>query len=208
MATNPYFDNYNIKSEQDLMEDLVIESIQMKGIDCHYLPRSQKNLDKLFNEDSSSVFKESGIVEMYPTFVEGFDGDNMMSHFELTMDRTGTFVVSKKRFEEEFPEIKRPKAGDLIYMPVTNSVLEITNIDKDSPFFERGKQYIYNVSAILFTHSYEDIQTETPQMDNLMSKFKINTPDIHVEEYGDNDYFDEVAKESVDFDPLNPFGSK
>ena len=38
MATNVFF-SQAVKSEQNLIEDLVVESLRMYGHDCYYLPR-------------------------------------------------------------------------------------------------------------------------------------------------------------------------
>jgi hypothetical protein len=39
MAKNYYFENYENSMEQSLIEDLVVESIKIFGIDCFYIPR-------------------------------------------------------------------------------------------------------------------------------------------------------------------------
>ena len=49
MATSVYFSGA-VKSEQDLFEDLVTESIKIFGQDVVYLPREQLGEDDLLNE--------------------------------------------------------------------------------------------------------------------------------------------------------------
>ena len=39
MAKNYYFENFENSMEQSLIEDLVIESIKIFGVDCYYIPR-------------------------------------------------------------------------------------------------------------------------------------------------------------------------
>lgn len=39
MAKNYYFENFENSMEQSLVEDLVIESIKIFGVDCYYIPR-------------------------------------------------------------------------------------------------------------------------------------------------------------------------
>ena len=46
MATNFYF-SQKVRSEQQLYEDLVIESLRMYGQDVYYLPRDIVNEDKI-----------------------------------------------------------------------------------------------------------------------------------------------------------------
>ena len=55
MATNPYF-KYDTTSEQNLYEDLIIESLQFYGQDLYYLPREIVNEDKIFGDDIPSKF--------------------------------------------------------------------------------------------------------------------------------------------------------
>jgi hypothetical protein len=51
MATNFYFRNYDASNEQDLLHDLIIESIRIYGEDMYYVPRELKRYDRLFGED-------------------------------------------------------------------------------------------------------------------------------------------------------------
>ena len=55
MATNQYFKT-KVRSEQQLFEDLVIESLQMFGQDVYYLPREIVNKDKLFLDEDAIVY--------------------------------------------------------------------------------------------------------------------------------------------------------
>ena len=57
MATNRYF-KQKVRSEQNLFEDLVIESLQMFGQDVYYLPREIVNKDKIFLDDVPSRFSD------------------------------------------------------------------------------------------------------------------------------------------------------
>ena len=52
MATSVYFQNYNITGEQDLLHNLVMESIKIYGVDMMYIPRELKMYDKLYGEDA------------------------------------------------------------------------------------------------------------------------------------------------------------
>ena len=56
MATNLYFNNYQFTEEQNLIEDLVTESIKIYGIDCYYMPRTLIAEDGIFGEDTLSKF--------------------------------------------------------------------------------------------------------------------------------------------------------
>ena len=56
MATNAYFRNTTNSYEQNLIDDLVIESIQMYGLDVKYVSRNNANIDSLLNEDDIPTF--------------------------------------------------------------------------------------------------------------------------------------------------------
>ena len=52
MATNHYFNHYGTNTpEQRLLENIIIESIKVYGIDLNYMPRTLVNEDKLFGDD-------------------------------------------------------------------------------------------------------------------------------------------------------------
>lgn len=207
MATNQYFDHYHAANEQNLIEDLVIESIQTTGLDVAYIPRTQVDIDVLYKEDPSNVFSSHKKIEMYPAFVDGFDGDGeMFSRFGLDIKSTATFIVSRKRFGEEFPEFIRPREGDLIFMPITNAVLEIKFVDHESPFFEKGKQYVYEVKLETFDFSHEEIVTGDPDIDSILGNLDVPLQDTEVEEYGVNDEVQAETDPDIVFDPSNPFG--
>jgi hypothetical protein len=67
MATNPYFDSSFTASQydQELYNDLVMESIQVHGRDYYYLPRTLTDYNQLFGEDVVSTFNSAAKVEMY-----------------------------------------------------------------------------------------------------------------------------------------------
>ena len=65
MAVNPYFNNNAYKASQDLVNDLVKESIRIHGINCFYMPRELKNFDSIFGEDTSAKFKYAFPIEVY-----------------------------------------------------------------------------------------------------------------------------------------------
>lgn len=202
MATNKYINNYNVSSEQNLVDSLVIEAIQMKGIDVRYMKRTQLPIDVLTKEDPSNKFTQGREIEMWPASVDGFDGESMFTGVQLDISKQCTFVVSKTRFKEEFPDIIHPQNGDLIYMPVTNALLEIKRVDKDSPFFENGKQYAYELTTELFRYSYEDVESDDTNLDEIIdSVLKANDS-----AYAINDELKEETKNDYGFDINNPFG--
>ena len=51
MAINKYFVNYNSKYEQNLLEDLVVETIKIHGLDMYYIPRELVDRENIFGDD-------------------------------------------------------------------------------------------------------------------------------------------------------------
>ena len=70
MATNPYF-SQKYRPEQDLYEDLIIESIKMYGQDVYYLPREIVESEDIFLDSIQSQFSDAYKVEV---FIENTDG--------------------------------------------------------------------------------------------------------------------------------------
>ena len=102
MARNRHFNQYTpVKQEQSLVEDLIIESIKIYGIDGYYLPRTHVNLDKIYGEDASMLFDDALEMELYVKSFDGFMGqEDFMAKFGLQVDESVTFVVSQKRFTQ------------------------------------------------------------------------------------------------------------
>ena len=51
-----YFNNFQNSMEQVLIEDLIIESIRIYGMEVFYMPRTLVNEDLLFGEATLSKF--------------------------------------------------------------------------------------------------------------------------------------------------------
>ena len=58
-SSNFYFNNFSSSGEQDLLHDLIIESISIYGQDMFYIPREVVNYDKLLGEDDQSKYTKS-----------------------------------------------------------------------------------------------------------------------------------------------------
>lgn len=205
MTINQYYSGYGVAEEQDLTDQLIIEAIQMKGFEFKYLPRTHNNYNFLYGEDPTSSFKSSKAIEMYVATVDGFGESDMFSKFGLVVKDTATVVVNKTRFKEEFPDLIRPKEGDLLFMPITNAILEIKYVNHESPFFQQGKQYVFELKLETFEMSHEEIATGDLDLDNLLnSVFPVDSENV-TEVFGDNQSMDAAYEPETEFDPNNPF---
>lgn len=170
MAKNPYFlDN---TSEQRLIEDLTRETISAMGRDVYYIPRKLFNKDFLFGEDTISKFQGSHKIEMYVKSVSGFEGQgDIISKFGIELKDRVELVVSKKRFEDLISrtdsELQRPREGDLIYFPLSDTLFEINFVEHENPFYALGKLYTYVLTCETFTYSHEDFETDQSFIDDI-----------------------------------------
>ena len=174
MARNPHFKEYS--GEQDIIEDLTIETIKAMGKDMVYIPRTLVNEDKLFGEDLISKFDDGYQLEMYIQSVDGFEGEgDILSKFGLEIRDRVELLVSRKRFEQtvgDYESVTRPKEGDLIYFPLSKTLFEINFVEHENPFYQLGKLYTYKLSCEVFTYSHEEIDTGYTDIDTVESSIK------------------------------------
>jgi hypothetical protein len=170
MATNKYFINYNSRPEQNLLEDLVIESIKIHGFDIYYLPRELNSQPNIFGDDPISSFRQHFIIEMHLQTVDSFEGDgDYISKFGLEIRDSATFIVSKKRFQNITDKF-RPMEGDLLYFPLTKKFLEIKFVEQENPFYQLGKNYVYTLKTELFQYSEENVDTNLEEIDKAVDE--------------------------------------
>ena len=174
--TNQYFNNYNAKNEQHLLEDLVVESIKIMGFEAYYIPiTNPQDRDILFGEDPLKKFQAAYPIEMYLSTVFKYDGDReFFSKFGLEIRNEVSVVVSKRSFTERVPNtFTRPREGDLIYVPVINGVgnlMEITFTDHTKDFFALGRRlpYFYEMKLEQYRYSQDYINTGVDTIDSVV----------------------------------------
>lgn len=173
MATNLYF-SQKVHSEQNLYEDIVIESLKMFGQDVYYLPRDIVNEDRIFGDDVPSRFNSSYKVEMYIENTEGFDGEgDLFTKFGVEIRDQATFVVARRRwtttinrFDNEINST-RPREGDLVYLPLSNSMFQIMAVDHEQPFYQLSNLATYKLRCEKFEYSDEDFDTNVDAIDGI-----------------------------------------
>lgn len=179
MATNKYF-SQKVRNEQHLYEDIVIESIKMMGQDVYYLPREVVHKDTIFSESILSRFEYAYKVEMYVESVEGFDGDgDIFSKFGIEIRDAATFVLARRRWNKEIAtkegydsnKFYRPREGDVIYLPLSESIFEITKVDTESPFYQLSNLPVFKLRCELFEYSDEDFDTKINGIDRVEELF-------------------------------------
>ena len=122
MAVNKYFNHFNYAREQDLVEDLTIESIKIYGHDVKYVPRTITARDNLYGEDPLSAYNDAADVEMYIKNVEGFEGEgDLLSRFGLQIRDEITFTLARKRFDQIRTEKLMTEVGYNLLMEDANT---------------------------------------------------------------------------------------
>lgn len=164
MPTNVFF-SPAVRSEQNLYEDIIIEALQIYGQDVVYIPREKITTDEILNEDYSQ-FTEAYAVEMYIANTQGFEGEGtLLSKFGIEIRDQATFIVAKRRFrqlveiDQNAVQVERPREGDLVYLPLANSLFQIKFVEHEQPFYRLNDLPIYEVNCELFEYSSEIINT-------------------------------------------------
>jgi hypothetical protein len=86
-------------SEQNLINDLITETIDIYGQTIFYIPRTLVKEDTLFSEDSMSSFNGSYEIRAYCNTVDGWEGQgDLLSKFGIRIEDKTTFVISRRRF--------------------------------------------------------------------------------------------------------------
>jgi hypothetical protein len=170
-----HFPQYGgVGSEQQLVQDLVDEQIKLFGMDVFYIPR-ELLIDTALNDVIISRFKQYYMIEMMLISTEGFGGAGSvaMSKFGLSLSDEMTLAVSKRRWQSfvsskiQLKVPNRPNDGDLIYVPMTKNTYEIKFVERETPFYQLGKNYIYSLSCELMQNANTEFDTGIDELDNL-----------------------------------------
>lgn len=177
MATNLYFNNFGSNPEQRLMEDLMIETIKINGVDCYYVPNiNEAARDLIYGEDPLKKFTAAYPLELYITNVDGYEGEReFFSKFGLEIKNNMSVIVSKRSFSRWVPQDRyiRPREGDLIYIPFlsqTGEMYEIKYVNYTEAFYVMGNKYpyFYKLELEKFKYSQETIDVGIPNIDDIV----------------------------------------
>lgn len=212
---NPYFTQGSTQ-EQNVLEDLIIESVRFAGQLLFYIPRTLVSRDGVLHEDRLSEFNNAYQIEMYFENVDNFEGQGVfMQKFGLMTEQSATLVVARKRWQQLVGQYgttilpARPNEGDLLYFPLTKGLFEIKFVKDKDPFFQLGKLYVYKLQVELFQYASERINTGIADIDafeSLKTFDVVQNPNIDVpDQYGNNNKF-KTERIDIVFSEDNPFG--
>ena len=174
---NPFF-LQGSQSEQRLVQELINEQLRMYGVDVTYIPRKIVNRDTILNEVETSKFDDNYTVEAYVNTYEGHSGaGDILTKFGMSLRDELTITISKERFDDfiamflegesddEIIVSGRPREGDLIYFPLGQRLFEVKFVEHEDPFYQLGKNYVYQLKCELFEYEDEVIDTSIDEID-------------------------------------------
>lgn len=214
MATSSYFNNFANSQEQKLIDDLIVESIKIYGLDVWYLTRTVVSVDKVLNEDDLSDFTSAINIEAYVKNVDGFEGEgDLLTKFGIEVRESMTFSVALTTFNTEVGQTSgkiRPNEGDIIYFPLDNKLFEIKHVDEKPIFFQLGALQLYDLYCELYEYSNETFNTGVAEIDAIGNKYRTDTANgiANVESIdilADNFTIETEADDVLDFSEGNPF---
>jgi hypothetical protein len=182
MSRNVYF-TQGTGNEQNLIEDLIIESLSIYGQSVYYIPRKYVNKDQILGEDTLSKFEHAYPIEMYFDNIDSYDGQGaFIQKFGLMLEQSATLTVARRKWNQLVGQYgntiltSRPVEGDLIYFPLTKSLFEIKFVKHQDPFYQLGKLYVYKLQVELFQYASERLDTGIPEIDTFetLKTFDIN----------------------------------
>ncbi len=202
MARNPYI-SQAVRSEQNLYEDIIIESLKIYGQDVEYLPRTLVNEDEIFGEDAVSRFDNAHTIEMYLENTDGFEGDqDLFSKFGVEIRDRATMHVARRRWDAvvgAHVTNNRPNEGDLIYLGLSDQIFEIMRVVDDTPFYQLSNLPTYRLDIELFEYNDEDFDTGNESVDEVEAlgnviKLTLTASDSDALQLGENiQYFVDSA---------------
>ena len=216
MSTNFYFNNFQSSQEQNLIEDLVIESIKIYGHEVWYCPRTIDNEEKIFKEDELASFNNAYSIEMYIKNVEGFEGEgDFLSKFGLQIRDRITFTVARRTFADEVTGGTRPKEGDMIFFPLTSKGYVVRFVEHEAIFYQMGSLQTFDIVCELFEFNQETFNTGVDIIDDtyndlsfamanntqVVTQFNIST----IDKQAQNEEFETKGDDILDFTEINPF---
>lgn len=124
-------------AEQNLLADLITESIDIYGQDIYYIPRTLIKEDTLFNEDTMSEFNGAYAIRAYCNTNDGWEGQgDLLSKFGIRIEDKTTFVVSRRRFASSVdgtPEVGFQVTGLMNYQGQATVGLNTVSVGLGNP---------------------------------------------------------------------------
>lgn len=179
MGTSLYFNNFKSSGEQRLIEDLIIESIKIYGVDNYYVPRKIVATSNTFIEAQVTEFGNALSMEMYVKNIDGFEGDGeFLSSFGVEVREQITFALAVRSYNQQvgsYLNRDRPLEGDLIWFPFTSALYQIKYVNLKPVFYQLGALQFYDIVCELFEYNNEVFNTGIDEIDSVYNAFSTST---------------------------------
>ena len=170
-GTNLFFNKFTNTDEQNLINDLVYESIKLYGIDCGYMAFTEDDTDDILGEARKKYYGSYTELEMYIRNVEGFEGEgDFLGRFGVEIRDRVTFSIARRAFAETVgseQSIDRPREGDLVYLPLNKKTFVVRFVEHEPVFYQMGSLQFYDVVCELFEYSGERLNTGFSEVDTV-----------------------------------------
>jgi hypothetical protein len=178
MAINPHF-LQGSQGEQRLVQDLINEHLKIYGIEVRYIPRKFVRQQSIIREVQSSTFDDNFLLEAYVNTYDGYGGQgDIMTKFGVSLRDELTITISKERFEDfispflasddDYTVSSRPREGDIIFFPLGQRLFEVKFVEHEQPFYQLGKNYVYQLKCELFEYEDEILDTGIDVVDSQL----------------------------------------
>jgi len=180
MALNPFF-LQGSSGEQNLVQELINEQLKIYGIEVLYIPRKFVRVQTILEEIQSSKFDDNFLIEAYVNNYDGYSGaGDIMTKFGVSVRDELSLVISRERFEDfispflededdnEITVFDRPREGDLVYFPLGKRLFEVKFVEHEKPFYQLGKNYVYELQCELFEYEDEVFDTSIDAVDKVL----------------------------------------
>jgi hypothetical protein len=180
MALNPFF-LQGSPGEQRLVQELINEQLKIYGVEVTYIPRKFVRRQTIIEEVQSSKFDDNFLLEAYVNTYDGYGGSgDILTKFGMSIRDELSLTISKERFEDfispfledgndsEYEISTRPREGDLIYFPLGRRLFEVKFVEHENPFYQLGKNYVYELKCELFEYEDETVDTTIDEIDTVL----------------------------------------
>lgn len=212
-----FFNNFNSYSEQNLIEDLINESLSIYGHTVYYLPRKVVKKDEIYSEDVLSTYDEAYEFDMYIRSYDSYEGDGtFLSKFNLEIRDQITLTVGRRAFGNEIaavrPDIQRPREGDLIYSTMMKRIFVIKYVNNSAIFYQMGDLQTWDIVCEVWEYSNERFNTGNSEIDQIEEKYSVSNVfnDDQYEEamddvFATNKEFQDEGNGIIDWSEIDPF---
>jgi hypothetical protein len=101
-----------------------------------------------------------------------------MTKFGVSLRDELTLTISRERFEDfispflnsddDYELATRPREGDVIFFPLGSRLFEVKFVEHEEPFYQLGKNYVYQLKCELFEYEDEVFDTDIEEIDSQL----------------------------------------